>query len=189
MKTSPLNNIKVASPCSANWDEMLGDDRKRYCGDCKLNVFNLSGMTKIEAEDLLTNSEGRVCVRFYRRSDGTVLTQDCPVGWAKVKRNLSRAATAVFTLIVGLFGGIFAFNLNKKTQIEVGQTLPANVNIKVEDEGSTCSRPNPENVTMGKVATMGTPVPIKVEKDVMVDGQISNIEEIRTQLKKNKANR
>ena len=83
MKTSPLNNIKVASPCSANWDEMLGDDRKRYCGECKLNVFNLSGMTKMEAENLLLDSEGRVCVRFYRRSDGTVLTQDCPVGWAK----------------------------------------------------------------------------------------------------------
>lgn len=184
MKTSPLNNIKVASPCSANWDQMVGDDRKRYCGDCKLNVFNLSGMTKVEAEDLLTNSEGRVCVRFYRRSDGTVLTQDCPVGWAKVKRNLSRAATAVFTLIVGLFGGIFAFNLNKKTQIDIGQITPTNVNVKVEEDGDTCPP-----VTMGKVATMGTPVPIKVEKDVMVDGQISNIDEIRTQLKKNKAKR
>ena len=159
MKTNPLNNLKIASPCSANWDEMLGDNRKRYCGDCQLNVYNLSGMTKIEAENLLNESEGRVCVRFYRRSDGTVLTQDCPVGWAKIKHNLSRTATAVFTLLVGLFGGIFAFNLNRKTQLDnVGQMIPSNVNVKVENDGDTCSRP-----TIGNVATMGTPVPIREE--------------------------
>ena len=47
---SPLNNIKIASPCSANWDEMYGNERKRFCGDCKLNVYNLSGMSRDEAE-------------------------------------------------------------------------------------------------------------------------------------------
>ena len=36
--TNPLDNIRIASPCSANWDEMFGDERKRFCGDCKLNV-------------------------------------------------------------------------------------------------------------------------------------------------------
>ncbi len=58
--TSPLDNIKVASPCSQDWNAMFGTDRKRFCGDCKLNVYNLSGMTKKEAERLLADSEGRV---------------------------------------------------------------------------------------------------------------------------------
>ena len=69
--SSPLNNIKIASPCSQDWDAMIGSERKRYCGDCKLNVYNLSGMSRTEAENLLSNSEGRLCVRFYRRADGT----------------------------------------------------------------------------------------------------------------------
>ena len=43
--TSPLNNLKVASPCSQDWEAMLGNERKRFCGECKLNVYNLSGMT------------------------------------------------------------------------------------------------------------------------------------------------
>ena len=103
---SPLENFRVASPCPANWDEMYGDERKRFCGDCKLNVYNLSGMTRREAEDLITNWEGRLCVRFYRRADGSVLTQDCPIGWAAVKRRLSRAATAVFSMFAGLFTGV-----------------------------------------------------------------------------------
>jgi hypothetical protein len=70
--TNPLNNIKIASPCNADWNEMVGDERTRFCGECKLNVYNLSGMSQREAENLLINSEGRLCVRFYKRADGAV---------------------------------------------------------------------------------------------------------------------
>ncbi len=112
--TNPLDNIRIASPCSADWDEMFGSRRKRFCGDCKLNVYNLSDMTRREAENLLYNSEGRLCVRFFRRADGTVLTKNCPVGWQAVKQRVSRVATAAFSMVAGLFGGIFAFNLIKE---------------------------------------------------------------------------
>ncbi|MBC7797799.1 MAG: hypothetical protein H7Z37_13080 [Pyrinomonadaceae bacterium] len=101
--TSPLSNLKIASPCSANWDEMAGDNRKRFCGDCKLNVYNLSGMSKDEAESLLQNAEGRLCVRFYSRPDGSVLTEDCPVGWQALKRLLSSIATVTATFVIGVF--------------------------------------------------------------------------------------
>jgi hypothetical protein len=76
----PLDQIRVASPCRTSWDRMAGDGRVRYCGQCEKNVYNLSGMTRHEAEDLIARNEGRLCVRFFRRADGTVLTQDCPVG-------------------------------------------------------------------------------------------------------------
>ena len=105
-KNNPLNNIRIASPCSANWDEMFGDERKRYCSDCKLNVYNLSDMTQTEAENFLINAEGRVCIKFYRRTDGTVLTQDCPVGWQGLKKRVSRLATVSFALVFGFLGGI-----------------------------------------------------------------------------------
>src|SRR5215203_1323661 len=58
--TNPLDKIKIASPCGADWNEMRGDNRRRYCTMCKLNVYNLSGMTQTEAESFLINSEGRV---------------------------------------------------------------------------------------------------------------------------------
>jgi hypothetical protein len=106
--TNPLDNIKIASPCSADWNEMRGDARRRYCALCRLNVYNLSNMTRAEAESLLINSEGRVCVQFFRRTDGSVITKDCPVGWARIKRKVSRTATAAFSLIAGIFGGVFA---------------------------------------------------------------------------------
>ncbi len=104
--TNPLDNIKIASPCSQDWNSMIGDNRKRFCGECNLNVYNLSGMSKGEAEQLLMNAEGRLCVRFYKRADGTVLTQDCPVGWAAFKRRVSKTAAAFASLIFGVLGGL-----------------------------------------------------------------------------------
>lgn len=106
--TNPLDKVRIASPCAANWNEMRGDERKRYCAMCRLNVYNLSDMTQSEAESFLINAEGRVCLRVHRRADGTVITKDCPVGWARVKRKVSRTAAAAFSLVAGFFGGIFA---------------------------------------------------------------------------------
>jgi hypothetical protein len=104
--TNPLSSVKIASPCSQNWDEMIGTERKRFCGECKLNVYNLSGMSPREAENLLINSEGRLCVRFYRRADGSVLTKDCPVGWQAIKRRASKTATAFASLVFATLSGI-----------------------------------------------------------------------------------
>ena len=104
--TSPLNNLKVASPCSQDWNGMIGNERKRYCGDCKLNVYNLSGMTRDEAENLVMNAEGRLCVRFYKRADGSVITQDCPVGWAKVKQRTKVFVTAAASLVFSFLGAV-----------------------------------------------------------------------------------
>src|SRR5579872_1223747 len=79
-KDNVLQNIRIASPCPASWEQMAGDERVRHCSECKLNVYNLSAMTRVEAEELLQRREGRLCVRYYRRKDGTILTQDCPRG-------------------------------------------------------------------------------------------------------------
>lgn len=120
---SPLNNIKVASPCPADWNEMYGDDRKRFCGDCKLNVYNLSGMSRDEAEALVMNAEGRLCVRFYRRADGSVITADCPVGWAKVRERTRLFATATASLLMALFTGVFFVSLFAKQRVSMGELV------------------------------------------------------------------
>ncbi len=103
---NPLDNVHIASPCRSDWNEMYGSDRKRFCGECKLNVYNLSDMTRRDAKNLLLNSEGRLCVKFFRRADGTVLTKNCPVGWQAVKARVSKTAAAVFSIIAGFFGGL-----------------------------------------------------------------------------------
>jgi hypothetical protein len=76
-----LDQIKIASPCSADWEQMEGNDRVRFCAECKKNVFNLSAMTRRDAEALIQGKNGDMCARLYRRADGTVLTEDCSVGF------------------------------------------------------------------------------------------------------------
>jgi hypothetical protein len=145
---NPLSNLKVASPCSQDWNAMIGNDRKRYCGECKLNVFNLSGMSRAEAENLIMNAEGRLCVRFYKRADGSVITQDCPVGWARVKQRTRAYITAVASLIFTFFGALGLVAAFKKSNNTIMGAIPT----------STATPKNTPKTVMGDVS-MGTPVP------------------------------
>jgi hypothetical protein len=101
-----LKHVRVAAPCRADWDQMMGSDRVRFCGQCSLNVYNLSAMTRDEAESLIARSEGRLCVRFFRRNDGSIITQDCPVGLRAVQARVSywtkALAAAVLTFLATL---------------------------------------------------------------------------------------
>lgn len=108
--TNPLERVRIAAPCQAEWKEMHGNERVRFCDKCSLNVYNLSAMTKREAERLVLTAEGRLCVRFYRRADGTIITRNCPVGVQALKRRLSRLANvAAATLLSFLTGlGLYA---------------------------------------------------------------------------------
>ncbi|HEV7224565.1 MAG TPA: hypothetical protein VGN42_17785 [Pirellulales bacterium] len=110
MKTPTiLDAIEIASPCQATWEGMRGDDLVRHCEGCRLNVYNLSGMTREVAEGLVRQREGRLCVRFYRRADGTVLTRDCPVGVRAIRRRLARVVASIAALVGCLtFGGLAA---------------------------------------------------------------------------------
>ena len=104
-----LDSLRVATPCHAAWDDMRGDERVRFCGRCEKNVYNLSAMPRAEAEALVREKEGRLCVRFFRRQDGTLLTSDCPVGVRRQKlrerlwSHLSGAAAGA-ALFFGILG-------------------------------------------------------------------------------------
>ena len=108
---SPLDYVRVAAPCNVDWDSMFGDERIRFCAQCKLNVYNLSDMTKSEAEQLVASADGRLCIRYYMRSDGSIITNNCPVGLRKIKRRLSRVATAISSAVVSFLAGVGIYGL------------------------------------------------------------------------------
>jgi len=104
MNDNLLAGLSIASPCSADWNQMQGDERRRFCAQCKLHVHDLSAMSRRDANDLLQRSkQGRVCVRFFRRADGTVLTRDCPVG---LRRKLRRAWARAAAMWLALWGSV-----------------------------------------------------------------------------------
>ena len=97
----------IASPCSAPWEEMSGDDRVRHCAKCDLDVYNIAEMTEDEANTLLAEATGRVCGRLFRRPDGTVLTRDCPIGLrARARRRTVRTIAKVAACLAVLAAGM-----------------------------------------------------------------------------------
>src|ERR1700749_160888 len=94
--------FKIASPCPASWDRMAGDDKSRYCSACNLHVYNFAAMTSAEIADLTATHTGRLCGRLYRRSDGTVITKDCPVGARIIVKRRSYLAGAALSVALSL---------------------------------------------------------------------------------------
>lgn len=126
-----LDHIEIATPCSADWSSMQGDDKQRFCIECKKYVHNLSAMRRDEAEALLIELEGEGCVRLYRRADGTVLTSDCEVGVRKKRLKLR-----VLSLVGGglsAAGSLFAYE-----EVFDGELFPAD---------STCASHPPKRHT------------------------------------------
>jgi hypothetical protein len=103
---NPLDQVRVAAPCKADWEQMIGNERARFCGQCNRNVYNLSSMTRSEAEHLIAGNEGRLCVRFYRRRDGSILTENCPVGLRALRRKLSYVRKAITSAVLTFFAGL-----------------------------------------------------------------------------------
>ena len=113
-QTFDINKLRIASPCPVGWDSMNGDERVRHCNSCQLNVYNIAEMSRAEAENLIASREGRLCLRLYKRADGTILTKDCPVGLRAFQKRAARMAGAALATILGLFSVSFAQKDDKK---------------------------------------------------------------------------
>jgi len=74
MKRTPAPNIRT--PCPKLWHEINGDSKTRFCDHCQLHVQNLSAMSRREISTVLARrEEGRVCISYTRRSDGSLFTR------------------------------------------------------------------------------------------------------------------
>jgi hypothetical protein len=156
--TSPLDHLRIAAPCSADWDQMFSfeDKRVRFCSQCNLNVYNLSGMSRREAEALITKTEGRLCVRFYRKADGSILTRNCPVGLRAIKRRVAWVAQVVIGMALSFVSGFGLYFLH-----------PGRKPFPLLDGGSIIKMPE---------LSMGTPMPIHIQAPPQPEPDMLRIE-------------
>ena len=144
-----LDDLRVASPCPASWDSMVGTERVRYCTSCRLNVYNLSAMRHEDAEELIRQTEGRLCVRFFQRTDGRIMTTDCPLG-VRAVWVLRLFAALAFGFVLLVFGLRPAPYLDRRNDSWLTRTEPFRTILNWINPPRT-PPPNPPCV-MGKLA-------------------------------------
>jgi hypothetical protein len=88
-----LAQFTIPTLCPIDWDEMSGDDRKRYCKTCGKHVYDLTAMSPDEIVSVLApvrEQGGELCGRVYRRPDGGLTAPERPpVRAARKHRQLS----------------------------------------------------------------------------------------------------
>lgn len=111
-----LDRLFIAAPCPVTWASMHGGERVRDCSLCARKVYNISDMTKPEAEEFIRTNGASQCMTFYRRADGTIMTDNCPVGLRKLRNSVRRAMaifSSIVTVLLSLPGAIAQNNLRQ----------------------------------------------------------------------------
>ncbi len=81
MDADPIpTEFAIRKPCPTDWERMVGDDRRRFCGECGKHVYNLTAMSPDEAASIVAGVRDggeRRCVRLYQRQDGSLSLSNC----------------------------------------------------------------------------------------------------------------
>ncbi len=100
-KFEKLRKLRVAEPCSENWNEMFGNDRVRFCSHCAKSVNDISAMSPKEALRLVKRSRGNICVRYVEHP----LTKEPVIGG-----RLSQIARRAPALAAGVVGATLSLS-------------------------------------------------------------------------------
>jgi hypothetical protein len=153
-----LDDIRVATPCRADWDKMTGDEQARFCQSCQKNVYNIAMMSRDEALALIAEKEGNLCVRLSRRADGTLITNDCPVG---IKTKKRRRGWTIAAILAALIPSPLSAML-KQASAKTLRAIPAVSALEQTSAGGKVFAwldPQPQALPITRVITMGAIAP------------------------------
>src|SRR5262249_52164143 len=136
-KTDYLERVYVVSPCKANWESMAGTDQARHCAECNRQVYDLSKMTRRQAEHLIIITQGRFCARITRGPNGDVVTQEEP-GLHLITKHASPVATAVVSaaITVGSAAPALAGIHRQQTQVSVAAKTKESAPVSIDAPGA-----------------------------------------------------
>jgi hypothetical protein len=104
MRKFLLQQIQVKNPCTVSWDSMVGNEYVRFCEHCHLSVHSLSKLNRKEIRHLIAKSDGRLCVQYIRRPDGSLVTNNSLEKLHRIGRRVTRVAAGAFTATLSVTG-------------------------------------------------------------------------------------
>jgi hypothetical protein len=144
----PLETIRVASPCERSWNEMRGDAQTRFCDHCGKHVHNLSAMTRSDAEKLICESAGSLCVRYAMTQTGSVQTLEYQPATPLLRRKRTWLAAGIFGALAATAVQIFACTRTKPPPAvpmvmgDIGPAIPVVMQGKVAAPSTAPSTAN-----------------------------------------------
>jgi hypothetical protein len=105
MKRTPPP-VPIAQPCSADWNPMTGDERRRLCAHCDKHVHNLSALNRTELHRFVEQRDGSECIAYVLREDGTMVSAPrWPRAAALLRRTRATVAWLLALILPSLFSG------------------------------------------------------------------------------------
>lgn len=162
-----LSGITIKNPCHESWDDMSGNDQKKFCAHCSHSVVNLSAHTQQDAAEIIYAHRGkRLCIRYTKNVDGTIQFKQSRSPFYRTHKFASWTLATIMA-ILGLATRTVAEEaptapppaMNHKAEMGKMQVTPA-----VESPTPTTDQPG-SKVTMGEmVAPHDTPEQITDSK-------------------------
>lgn len=118
--------LHIVSPCSVDWDSMIGNDRVRFCEHCKLTVHNIDHASQKQIKRLVERSNGRLCVNYRQPAPQKT---PAPILY-KIGRRTSVIAASAFsatlsiTSVVGASANLKQTGLTKETSFAASVVNP-----------------------------------------------------------------
>ena len=101
--------LKLTKPCAKKWEDLVGNEEKRWCNACEKHVYNLEELEPEDLVRLIEKTEGHFCGRLYRRpKELTVMTGPCPVGERAARQRVVGRAVLSVAALAGAAGGAAA---------------------------------------------------------------------------------
>jgi hypothetical protein len=120
---------------------MTGDDKSRFCSHCQKYVHDLSAMHRDEAERLLCESAGSLCVRYKTAPNGQIITLDYQ---QRPKPKWQLAPIAAITTIAAALGGVVWLIAPRQTMgARCGFPVSGATTQSLESPSSQSSTSNP----------------------------------------------
>ena len=105
------NRFQIPSPCTEDWDSMIGNDQIRFCSHCQKSVHDFSSMSTKQIKKLVAQSGGRLCIRYRPIVPKPIITPAQTL--YKIGRRTSRIAASAFSASLGLSSAMAATVISK----------------------------------------------------------------------------
>ena len=116
--------LHITSPCSVDWDSMIGNDRVRFCEHCQLTVHNIDHASQKQIKRLIARSNGRLCVNYRQPAPQKA---PAPPILYKIGRRTSIIAASAFSATLSITSAVGASGNSKQTRLPSKTAFAASV--------------------------------------------------------------